>query len=431
MPSAGLANVQHTTIRKSRAVAILAKELPQIIVGVDTHADTHHVAVVTEYGKPIADQKFTATAAGYNALLDFITSHGTVSAVGVEGTGSYGAELSRVLAKEKLKVFEVNRPNRQQRRIRGKSDPLDAYQAAQSVLAERGTSTPKTKDGPVECLRILRTARTSTMKARTIAINQIRSLLVSPPETIRAKYRGLPTSAMITALARSRTSGHPADTGYITALTLKTLAIRYQSLRSEITATDALLNEILDSYAPLLTELPGVGVEVATQLLVTVGDNPERINNEAQFAALTGAAPVPASSGKTNRHRLSRGGDRQANSALHHVVLSRMQSDHRTKDYVAKRTAGGKSKREAMRCLKRYVAREIYRQIFSPVAAPDITDLRTLRKQLGITLQQASEGLSQWPSNLSRIERGIARNDRVAQTYRDWLTQQMPAQQVK
>ncbi|MCU1531534.1 MAG: transposase, partial [Arthrobacter sp.] len=269
-----------------------------------------------------------------------------------------------------------------------------------------------------------RTARTSAMKARTIAINQIRSLLVSAPETIRSKYRGLPTSAMITALARSRPSGHPAETGYITALTLKTLALRYQSLRSEIASTDALLQEILDSYAPLLTELAGVGVEVATQLLVTVGDNPERINNEAQFAALTGTAPVPASSGKTHRHRLSKGGDRQASSALHHVVLSRMQSDHRTQDYVAKRTADGKSKRETMRCLKRYVAREIYRQIFSPVAAPDITDLRPLRQQLGVTLQQAGEQLNQWPSNLSRIERGIARNDHVAQRYRQWLTQQ-------
>jgi transposase len=265
------------------------------------------------------------------------------------------------------------------------------------------------------------------MKARTIAINQIRSLLVSAPETIRSKYRSLSTSALITTLVRSRPSGHPADTGYITALTLKTLAIRCQSLRSEIASTDALLQEFLDSYAPLLTELPGVGVEVATQLLVTVGDNPERINNEAQFAALTGTAPVPASSGKTNRRRLSRGGDRQANSALHHVVLSRMQSDHRTKHYVAKRTADGKSKRETMRCLKRYVAREIYRQIFSPVAAPNITDLRPLRQQLGITLQHAAEQLSQWPSNLSRIERGTAGNDHVAQRYRQWLTQQQLA----
>ncbi len=200
------------------------------------------------------------------------------------------------------------------------------------------------------------------MKARTIAINQIRSLLVSAPETIRAKYRGLPTSAMITALARSRPSGHPADTGYITALTLKTLALRYQSLRSEIASTDELLQEILDSYGPLLTELTGVGVEVATQLLVTVGDNPERINNEAQFAGLTGTAPVPASSGKTHRHRLSKGGD--------------------------------------------------------------ITDLRPHRRQLAVTLQQAGEQLNQWPSNLSRIARGIARNDHVAQTYRQWLTQQ-------
>ncbi|MFK4296662.1 transposase [Arthrobacter sp. GAS37] len=329
-----------------------------------------------------------------------------------------------MLRSEGLTVLEVNRPNRAQRRLKGKSDPLDAYQAAQSVLAQRGLSTPKAKDGPVECLRILRTARSSAMKARTAAVNQIKGLLVSAPDALRAKYRGMATPAMITALHRSRQSGHMADPEYMTALTLKTLATRYQALAEEITAADAALQEILDSYAPLLCDLAGVGQDVASQLLVTVGDNRGRIGNEAQFAALVGVAPVPASSGKTTRHRLSRGGDRNANRALHQVVLTRMASCPRTKNYVSKRTTEGKSKREIMRCLKRYVSREIYRQIFNPVPAPGITDLRQKRKSLGLTVNAVAGELSQWPSVISRIERGLMRNDDLATSYRKWLEEQ-------
>ncbi|KRE82852.1 transposase [Arthrobacter sp. Soil764] len=302
---------------------------------------------------------------------------------------------------------------------------MDAYAAAEAVLAERCTAVPKDKDGPVECLRVLRASRTSAMKARTAAINQIKDLLISAPETIRAKFRGIVTSAMIATLARAKPAGHLADPSHVTAWTLKKLARRYQSLTDEIAEADAALKEILDAYAPLLCDLPGVGVEVASQLLVTVGDNSERVGSEAQFAALVGVAPVPASSGKTNRHRLSRGGDRDANKALHHVVLVRMGSDARTKEYVARRTLEGKGKREIMRCLKRYVAREIYRQIMNPTAAPSIDDLRPLRIRLGLTLQGAAQGLNQWPSYLSRLERGLTRNDQLVTAYRHWLDQQV------
>lgn len=402
------------------------KEEVRVIVGVDTHADSHHVAVITEHGRPFADFEFTATGAGYRKIVEFARSHGEVTAVGVECTGTYGAALTKVLRSEGLSVVEVNRPNRQQRRLRGKSDPLDAYEAAQAVLAERCTAVPKDKDGPVECLRVLRASRSSAMKARTAAINQIKDLLVSAPEVIREKYRGLVTSAMIAAMSRSRPAGHLADPAYVTARILKTLASRYQSLTEEITEADSALKEILDGYAPLLCDLPGVGVEVASQLLVTVGDNLERVGSEAQFAALAGVAPIPASSGKTNRHRLSRGGDRNANKALHHVVLVRMGSDARTKEYVAKRTLEGKGKREIMRCLKRYVARELYRQIMNPAPAPSIGDLRPLRKKLGLTLQNAAEHLNQWPSYLSRLERGQTRNDRLIARYRQWLEAQAP-----
>jgi transposase len=404
----------------------LAREATDVIVGIDTHADTHHVAIVTEYGKPLADREFLAVGSGYRKILDFITSHGTVTAVGVEGTGSYGAELARTLRGEGLTVLEVNRPNRAARRLKGKSDPLDAHQAAQSVLAERGISVPKAKDGPVECLRILRTARSSAVKARTVAVNQIKGLLVSAPEGLRAKYRGLGTPAMITALQRTRPSGHIADPEYVTLLTLKALAVRYQSLAGEVAAADAALQEILDTYAPLLCDLTGVGTEVASQLMVTVGDNLERISGEPQFAALVGVAPIPASSGKTTRHRLSRGGDRNANRALHQVVLVRMSSCERTRDYVNKRTAEGKSKRDIMRCLKRYVAREIYHQIFNPKPAPNNIDLRQQRNKLGFTINAVAGHLNQWPSVISRLERGLIRNDALAATYRQWLADQTP-----
>jgi hypothetical protein len=210
----------------------------------------------------------------------------------------------------------------------------------------------------------------------------------------------------------------------MTLLTLKTLATRYQALAEEITAADTALQEILDSYAPLLCDLPGIGPDVASQLLITVGDNQGRIGNEARFAALVGVAPIPASSGKTTRHRLSRGGDRNANRALHQVVLTRMASCPRTRNYVTKRTTEGKSKREIMRCLKRYVSREIYRQILNPIPAPATIDLRQKRKSLGLTINAVAGELSQWPSVISRLERGLMRNDDLATSYRKWLAEQ-------
>lgn len=403
----------------------MASEAPNIIVGIDTHSDTHHVAIINEHGKPLADQEFLTTGSGYRKIVNFITDHGVVLAVGVEGTGSYGADLTRVLRSFGMNVLEVNRPNRAARRLNGKSDPLDAYQAAKSVLEGRTTSIPKAKDGPVECLRILRAGRSSAMKARTAAINQIKSILVSAPDRLRAKYRGLSSKAMLLTLQRSRPTGHIADPEYVSLVTLKALATRCQALTAEIDATDAALQEILDTYAPLLCDLPGVGTEVASQLLVTVGDNPGRLANEAQFASLVGVAPVPASSGKTTRHRLSRGGDRHANHALHSVVLVRMASCQRTRDYVAKRSAEGKSKSEIMRCLKRYAARELYRQITNPKPAPSVADLRPTRLQLGLTLNAAAHSIGQWPSILSRLERGVIRNDILAATYRDWLQAQV------
>ena len=259
-------------------------ETSRVVVGVDTHADTHYVAVLSEYGRPLADREFPTTVSGYREIVGFIAGFGNVLQVGMEGTGTYGAALTKVLQAVGMPVVEVNRPDRQQRRLKGKTDSLDAYRAAQSVLSGISTAVPKAKDGPVECLRVLRASRASAMKARSATINQIKGLLVSAPETLRAKYQGMATTAMIGAMVRARPSGHPADPYHVTAQVLKTLATRYQHLTVEIEEATAQLQLILDSYAPMLQDLPGVGTDVASQLLVTLGDNRERVSNEVSVS---------------------------------------------------------------------------------------------------------------------------------------------------
>lgn len=404
----------------------MTDETINVIAGVDTHADTHHVAVITEHGQPVADQQFPATGIGYRQIAhfitDFVTGYGAVIGIGIEGTGSYGAALARSLAEDGLTIHEVNRPNRQARRLKGKSDPLDAYQAAEAVLAGRSIATPKSRDGAVESLRNLRTERESAMRARVAAINQIKNLLITASESLRAKYRPTTNADLISKLAQTRPSGGLTDPATTTAKTLKRLAIRYRQLDEEINTIDDELDQIIAVHAPMLRDLQGVGTDAASQLLVTVGDNPERVTNQAKFAALTGVSPIPASSGKTSRHRLNRGGDRAANKAIHHVVLVRMSSDRRTKAYVARRREEGKSTKEIIRCLKRYVAREIYAQIFHPTPAPNGDLLRTLRKEQGISLHTAANALDVNMNTLSRLERGLNRHDDLYHRYETWLT---------
>ncbi|MET8509666.1 IS110 family transposase [Streptomyces sp. NPDC004787] len=331
--------------------------------GVDTHTDSHHAAVVDRLGRPLADARFPTTSQGYHALLDWLRSHGTVRAVGVEGTGSYGTQLTRVLAAAGLTVFDINRPDRRIRHQHGKSDPIDAYAAAEAVAAGRAATIPKPHAGAAEALRLLHTARMSAVKARTQAINQIRSHLVTVPDTLRDQLRDLPAGDLITACARLR----PATdlTGPVAAakFTLRRLARRYQQLDLEITKYDAELATLATQAAPGLLAVYGVGPETAARLLAAVGDTPERLHSEAAFAHLCGAAPIPASSGRRDRHRLNRGGNRSANAALYRIAMVRMQHDARTRDYVTRRTAQGLQKKDIIRCLKRYIAREIYRAL--------------------------------------------------------------------
>lgn len=405
----------------------MAKEHLKVIAGIDTHACTHHVGVITGTGQHLADREFPAAGAGYHDIIDFITGFGPVIAAGVEGTGSYGAELSRVLTSEGIHVVEVTRPNRQARRLQGKSDPLDAYQAAESVLAGRAATTPKSRNGAVESLRVLRAERATAMRARVAVMAQVKAILVTAPETIRAKYRDMTSPALMAALEKTRPSGAPSEPLTSTATVLKRLAIRYRHLHQELALIDAELDTILTLHAPMLRDLQGVGTDVASQLLVTAGDNPERVTTEAKFAALVGVAPIPASSGKTSRHRLSRAGDRQANKAIHRVVLVRMRYDSRTRAYVARRRQEGKSTKEIMRCLKRYVAREIYDQLLHPHPAPDAGTLRTSRTAKQLTLQQAADALHVWPTTLSRLERGLTHDNDFHHRYETWLNRQSAA----
>ncbi|ROR42138.1 IS110 family transposase [Kitasatospora cineracea] len=348
----------------------------QITGGVDTHGLTHHAAVVDPLGRHLADREFPATVAGYRDLLEWMRSHGTLAAVGVEGTGAYGAELARVLTAAGTTVVDVDRPDRKTRRMRGKSDPIDAYAAATAVLSGRATGVPKSRDGVVEAVRVLRVARRSAVKARTQAMNQIRGLLVSAPALLREPLAGLSRTELIRTLARLRPGDDLSGPVAATRAALRRLARRHQAMDEEITQFDTEIGPLVKKAAPALLELFGVGPESAGQLLASAGDNPERMRSEAAFAHLAGVAPIPASSGRTHRHRLNRGGDRAANNALHTIVLVRMRFDPRTRAYVERRTKEGMSKKDIMRCLKRFVAREVYRALASApttqITQPDL-----------------------------------------------------------
>ncbi|URN14615.1 IS110 family transposase [Streptomyces sudanensis] len=341
-----------------------------VVGGVDTHTDFHQAAVIDSIGRHLATEAFPTSPAGYRRLLDWLRSHGDLMAVGVEGTGAYGAELARYLRANQVTVIDVDRPDRRARRANGKSDPVDAYAAATAVLSGRAGGTPKTRDGVVEAIRSLRVVRRSAIKSRTQTINQIRTLIVTAPGEVREKLRALPTGELIRQLARSRPGSDHADPACAIRTALRRLARRYQYLTEEITDADAELKPLVAQTVPDLVALPGVGTETAAQLLITAGDNPNRLRSEASFAHLCAAAPIPASSGRTHRHRLNRGGDRQANNALHTIALVRMRYDTRTKDYVIRRTAEGMSKKDILRCLKRFIAREVYKHLISSQTTP-------------------------------------------------------------
>lgn len=396
------------------------------VAGVDTHKDTHYAAVITVTGQHLGAAQFPATSAGYRALHEFITCHGPLLRAGIEGTNSYGAGLARHLTNAGVEVTEVIRPKRQVRRMRGKSDEIDAYAAATTALAATDTVTAKTSDGLVEALRVTNTARRSALKAHTEVIVQIKSLLVTAPNHIRDEYRDFSTAKLVARLSASRTRTGDDIVAARTRTALKRLAQRYQRLGEEITAYDTDLAELVDTLNPALVQVKGISVITATQLLITAGDNPERVTSQAAFAMLCGAAPIPASSGKTTRYRLNRGGDRAANSALHRIALVRLATDPTTRAYAEKRITQGKSKKDVLRCLKRAIAREVYRLIVHPRPAQTSSDLRPARHHLGYTLTQVADALGCSPLKISRLEHGHINDITFLHYYRAWLTTQQP-----
>lgn len=350
--------------------------------GVDTHADVHVAAVIDTVGRELGQQSFATTPAGYDHLLAWMSTFGTVTVIGVEGTGAYGAGLTRSLNASGADVVEVDRPDRKSRRFHGKSDPLDAYAAARAALSGRAAGIPKSQTGPVEMIRVLRVARSSAVKAKAMAWNQLRAVIKSAPAPLREELRHLSKAALLDRCAglRPARAAHSETASPLlidpTAATKRTLAVlarRIRHLQAEILDVENDLNPLIARTAPTLSKLFGVGPDVAGQLLTTAGDNPDRLASEAAFAHLCGVAPVPASSGKTTRYRLNRGGDRQANAALWRIAITRLNYHDDTKAYRDRRAAEQKSNKDIIRCLKRYLAREVYRALINDLSSPQQT----------------------------------------------------------
>ena len=361
----------------------MAEPIIDVVGGVDTHGDDHVAALVDTGGRILDTASFPTTPAGYRRLLSWMRRHGVVVRVGVEGTGAWGAGLARYLTSEGVEVVEVDRPNRRLRRQRGKSDTVDAEAAARAALKGEAKGKPKAKTGPVEAIRALRVARRSAMKGRTQAFAQLRSLITTAPDELRTQLRGLTTTELVATAVRFRPVDPTSVTG-ATKLALREVAARIQFLEAQVDRLDAVLDPLVTRTCPELVARFGVGPGSAGALLVAAGDNPERLISESSLAHLCGSAPIEASSGKVVRHRLNPGGDRQANNALWRIVFVRMRFDPRTRDYVERRTKEGLSKKEIIRCLKRYVAREVYQclvnaQVTAPVDQPETTEVHPHR----------------------------------------------------
>ena len=414
----GPAGVDPSGTKGSTSMANNAEGI-DVVGGVDSHKDTIHVAVITGTGRPVGDREFPTTEAGYRHAVDWLVGHGPLEVVGVEGTSSYGVGICAALTGAGITVVEVNRTRAAERRKRGKTDPLDAYRAARSVQSGEATTDPKRAS--IEPLRALNVARRSAVKAQQAAWRQIGALLVNAPAPLRDRLRNLTRTALLSVLAATRPSQitDPNDADIL--LALRSLARRHRNLAEEITALEEHLQTRTTAANPALLAIKGVGPVIAAQLLITAGDNPDRLRSSASFAALCGTAPIPVSSGRIDRYRLSRGGDRDANCALHHIVTVRMTYDPATRAYRDTRLARGWTRKAVFRALKRAIAREIHRALTGRCDVPDYQDLRPARQAKNITLAQVAQHFSVWPMHISTIERGTRRDDTLATAYRAWL----------
>lgn len=336
----------------------------KLVIGVDTHKHLHVAVALDELGARLGELTISADTAGYAALAAWAERLGRPRVFGIEGTGSYGVGLTSFLRRRGHTIAEVNRGDRRGRRANGKSDTLDAEAAARTVLAGEARAIPKSADGTCEMIRQVKIARDTAVKARTQALITLKCIIVNAPPELREQLAELADKKLIARCAALR-PGAIESTTASAKHTLRTLARRWLTLNAEIREHDRVLEQLTEAVAPTLRDGFGIGADTAAEMLIVFGDNPERIRSEAAFAKLCGVAPVPASSGKTTRHRLARGGHRQANAALYRAVIVRMRFHQPTIDYVARRTEEGRSKREIIRCLKRFLAREIYRRVMT------------------------------------------------------------------
>jgi transposase len=331
------------------------------VIGVDTHRDQHVLAiVVAATGALVAQRSVPTNTRGYADAVRFADDYAPGPRLwAVEGAGHYGAGLTRYLDSHAETVHEVSRGSRAERRLRGKDDALDATRAARSALASETNALPRSGQHQ-EALRVLLLARRSAVDVRRVALVQLRSVIVTAPEELRDQLRQLPAGELLRRCSRFRRSSSRTPAQLATILVLRSLAQRIQAATEEAAELEREILNHVRALVPELLDEPGVGPIVAAQLIVTWSHH-GRVTSEAAFARLAGVAPLPASSGQTTRHRLSRGGDRQLNRALHTVILHRRQHDTATRDYISRRTAEGKTSRDAVRLLKRYLARHLYR----------------------------------------------------------------------
>lgn len=338
------------------------------VIGVDTHRDTNTAAIVETTGAVVDHLQCQTDALGYKRVLAFVTTHAPGRRVwAIEGTGSYGAGLTTFLLERGEWVVEIDRPARPARRNGAKNDDLDAVRAAREALSRDHLASPRTR-GDREAMRVLLAARAGAVVARTKAIGQLKALIVGAPGALREQLRRGTTDQQLDRCSRLRTLATHSVEHRATIRAIRATARRALFLEAEAAEHETELEHLVLDACPQLLDLPGVGAITAAQFLVS-WSHPGRIRSEAAFATLAGVAPIEASSGKTVRHRLNRTGDRQLNRALHTVVLSRLQHHAPNKTYAARRTAEGKTPREIKRCLKRAVAREIYRLLESHARA--------------------------------------------------------------
>ncbi len=331
----------------------------RVVVGVDTHKYIHVAVALDDLGGRIDARSFAAERSGYEQLIDWASSLGREVIFGVEGTGSYGAGLASAIRRRSIGVLEVVRTDRRDRRLRGKSDTIDAENAARAVLNGQATAVPKNADGTVEMIRLVKVAKDVAVKARTSAMISLKQVLVNAPGELREQLQPLTKMVLIRRCAALR-PGPVDDVAAAVKHTLRAIARRWLALDTEIKAHQTILDQLTAELVPDLVAAFGIGADIAAEMLIVAGDNPERVRSEPAFAKLCGVAPIPASSGMTTRHRLNRGGHRQANAALYRAVIVRLQHHEPTQAYYQRRTAEGRTKAEIIRCLKRLLAREIW-----------------------------------------------------------------------